>query len=263
MNLREPVEPAKRDVLLKWVRGVRKAYIKRGLSHAVGAAAISSLYLIQELVGGFEPGIEFLAAGAMVRHMDPEPIIVLGDDDVSNTISKLTDIKVITRDFLSPTAISHQLGVMSRALGIGPIQPSGQASSTHDSVNLLQAALHVGWDVGKILLPLAALGWPVANLLLTAVHSGDSAVSEGSLLPGGWVSLVIDGLLITCVPRLWLRLGEIIVSERDIILARNVMRVCNSQSPPDTGSSTSLVVIVGVLHCNGVAAKIVSDNAEA
>jgi pheromone shutdown protein TraB len=74
----------------------------------------------------------------------------------------------------------------------------------------------------------------------------------------------------TLIPLLWLRLGEIVVSSRDNILAHNIIEACERHQRDavaaggrDAEAAVAVVAVLGVLHCNGVAAKVALDNIEA
>jgi pheromone shutdown protein TraB len=250
------------DVLLKWSRGVRKAYIKRGLRHAIGSAVISSLYLVQEVVSGFEPGTEFKTAiVACERMCSDEPEIVNGDDDVNYTIRRLTTASSFLEG-LSLAELGRQMTVLKRA-AVGQIttntiqNPEGSQEAGDEEflryIRLSDALGHVWLDLFKTLFPFVVLAWPIANVLVDGVHTGDSIASGGS----GVFIAIVNTVLCIVVPLVWLRIGDIIVSSRDDVLATSIMETCRRHE------GKTVVAVLGLLHCNGVIAKVSSENPSA
>uniref|UniRef100_A0A7S0WU28 Uncharacterized protein n=1 Tax=Pyramimonas obovata TaxID=1411642 RepID=A0A7S0WU28_9CHLO len=241
------------DTILKWRRGVRKAYIKRGLRHAIGAALISSLYLVQEVVSGFEPGTEFKSAiVASERMCGSTPELVNGDDDVTVTIRKLTTPSSFYEG-LGPSELARQTTVMKRAF-FGQ-EESGVSREVPQDVlpkfiSVSDAIGHLWLDLVKTIVPIVVLVLPIANIIVEVIHAGDSVATGGT---GVFVTAFNAGLCMV-IPLFWLRIGDIVLSSRDEVLAASIMQTCQRHK------GQTVVAVLGMLHCNGVIAKVAEDD---
>eukprot|EP00951_Prasinocladus_malaysianus_P035453 scaffold365608_cov36-Prasinocladus_malaysianus.AAC.1 len=74
------------------------------------------------------------------------------------------------------------------------------------------------------MLPFCLLGWGLANIAVALVHDGDSSVASAGGLPAGLFSTMLESALLAFVPLLWLRLCNLVVTERDVVLAESIIR---------------------------------------
>ncbi len=271
LNARErevATPPSMRGELRDWWNSSVRTKAAIGAAPALISASLSLPYAVMRATGSdsFRPGSEFLAvveAGAREGGALARPRIILGDIDAADTLTGLARALQLRayggRGAAATLAHARrQFGVLRRALGLDDA-----------------SALRLGAALGRAAAMRDALVLSLpATLALVAVE----LVFGGGGTSGGGGPLALDDttehaiVALNAILSLWIVLGapdaiEAMLDKRDDALASAIEHACNeaderSESDAERGGAgaggprPAVVAVVGMLHVNGVAARL-------
>lgn len=237
----------------RWFRSSMKDRRRLGVAPAIVSAGLSLPYAAMRAPGSgsFTPGGEFLAwigVGGRSNATAPPPAVVLGDVDAVDTLTGLAaSIQLRPYDGRSVgETLKHarrQFGVLGRALGFGG-----------DGVALnLRSAM----GRGSMLRDLSVLLFPSLVVLAgIEVVFGDSpqleveqqleqAIVLLNVFLTAWAAAAAPDAIAT------------MLDERDDGLATSIDAACHeARRDPTGGTPPAIVAVVGLLHVNGIAARL-------
>jgi pheromone shutdown protein TraB len=270
---------------------------KKGLPSAAAALLIGGVSLLQAALSGFTPGLEFITAIEEVEKLNPQGCdIILADRDVTETLSRFAQLPSVSfryfRDIIvdrKTEKVKDESKSLMRAI-------FGDTSIPHQIKlgTAMTNSQEMRNDVFKLTVPPAIIMTVAANTIGSFTSSpmqafADSSVSGAdflsdkssfSLLQSSYLinDFIIDfgvSSVILIIFYLFVALPstQVIISERDEFLANGIEAACRvaSESKDDNEndlafsypSSHKVVAVLGMLHLNGVAARLLTDSLEA
>jgi hypothetical protein len=237
---------------------------------------------------GLEPGLEFVTA---VRSC-PNSDIVLADQPVHETLYKLSRVprgllwnhgSNRPSDDGNSSPLQETMALLSALFGSSEVRSSG-----YHPVNLIEFGMRTRQAQAELLqsvvLPLILCAGTILTLpALNAARGVDSGAQSdyaldfslnhhGSLLSSSSLILLAINvaLVLTFYMGLVVPVVRVVLRERDDCLARGILAACQvaaSANAPDEDendqpASRRVTAILGLLHVNGVAQRLLCDNNE-
>jgi pheromone shutdown protein TraB len=254
----------------------------RGFSTGLAAAILGGVSSLSYFFSGFQPGYEFLTAIEYVESQQERCDVVLADRLVDETLRRVGALPSVAlemwRQFID-SGLDWE-GTYGREMTNLFNAISGQGNFQVDMKRTLFRNTDVIVDLARLILPTfliveagnIALGlifqemaptldleWMDLGLVLDLSSlSSSTSLSDWSVIASEVVFEVISsgmalflGFLLVALP-----ISRVILSERDEQLARGIDVACNIASRNHGNHGGRVVAILGMLHVNGVAKRI-------
>ena len=262
----------------EYIRMVSKTIETRGISTGIAAAVLGGASGLSSALSGFESGLEFITAIKYVKNRNCD--IILGDQIVHETLKRVGSLPTVSlnmwNEFLQQNfnwneSYGNDATVLSDAIWGDTILKNRGLQIDLGSVLFRNKDVMV--DLFRLTLPTFVFIQMVA--ILASLLSNNS-VSIESITPilsqSEWIKIFLDRSLEIFTSALILFTGyitialpsvKVILSERDTQLVKSVEAACQIASEKyrhcnDSTSSPRVVVILGLLHVNGVVKSLVS-----
>lgn len=248
----------------QWMKLVLDTSERRGWLTGGVTAVLSGFTGIQTMLSGLEPGLEFTTSVECAKAQEAD--IILADQNVDETLEKIGKLPFVSfqlfLDFLT-NGWGGSYGPEAKALFSAVIGNS----QLPESVNLfgfLTRSEEAVKDLVRLIVPPFLLLQSfilISNALMGSLVSTPEEVGEATVLGDEarlllWVfanavSLAVSFVLIA-VPA-----ARVVLRERDEFLAKGVRAACR-----EAGPNGRVVAVLGLLHVNGVANRILEPESE-
>lgn len=249
---------------------IRKVSAARGFSTGAAAALLGSVSGFQTAMSGLKPGLEFQTALDRVVNASSSTTaidIVLADQNVDETLQRIGQLPLVSlemwRSFFK-AGWDESFGQEAQALSVAVLGDT--ASYPHQQLNLVsfltrhQASFQ---DLIRLMLPPLGL-LAVANSMagpsdpwtdpfaywdvLSPIERGVVCSVNGIMIGLGYLCLALPA-------------ARVILRERDDVLARGIRTACRvaSSSRTKNNKNARIVAVLGLLHVNGVAQRLLND----
>jgi len=240
----------------------------QGLPTAVAAAVLGGVSGLQTTISNLQPGLEF--ASAMRIASDKNMDIVLADQNVDTTLQKIGELPWISlamwKDLISGKGWNETFGREAVALKTALL---GRDSSSITLPAFLTRSDAAKKDLLRLtvapllilqLFNLAAtegLGMLVSHPALAASSSVADSVTASDPIAGAAVlmanfAFVAAGFISTALPA-----TRVVLRERDDQLTEGIRAACRNSN-----DSKRVVAVLGLLHVNGVAERLLTPEKE-
>lgn len=285
---------AKLPWISRYAKRIRQTRVEQGWPAAVAAALLGGVSGLQTAVSSMQPGLEFITALQIAQRHSID--IVLADQAVDRTLLKMGHLFETGRDLWKEfwitgswdetfgkeaTALRNALwGDDSlRQLAPDSNKDSAMQVSLPSFLTRNDAAIQ---DLFRLIVPPFFI-LQAFNLILTkwleflfhpmVVISIDSSTSTiASESDWGWIPLLVLNIFLLAMGYVGVALPstQIIIRERDDILTQGISKACQlaakqQQRSKNRTNSTSMprvVAVLGFLHVNGVAQRLMEKNRE-
>ena len=235
----------------EWCSIVQAATRDSGPVQGLIAGLLASSQVFQP--SSFVKGAEFSAAITSVRALNETSCnIILGDMDADQTMRRAA------KHMPQHKSIGRLLPTLAQAVGVDSRQ--GEALAVLNVV--LMPRSRIAEDVASFLVGILLLLLGSAVPLSALVSIGNAAAASGSssisATPSEFMATrtVVDFILIYTGTLLISHLVDVILNERNGVMASGVL-----QASALTSEGSSIVVVLGLLHVNGVADELVAREA--
>jgi len=253
----EPAKKVKPWVVAYWDM-VSKTINQRGLPTGLAAAILGGFSGIQTALSGFTPGLEFVTA--LQRSEIYECDIVLADQDVDETLRRVGSLPVIA---LATALSSDRMKRWSLYQETLVRAVAGSYDETHIPQIQLPTVLLRNTaalkDLIRLTIPPTLFFWSMIYFVAaiagvdvshTTMDSFTDTATFAEKVPqwlasGGILSLGYLGLTLPAV--------GVVLTERDEILTVGIQAACQR-----AGEGGRVVAVLGLLHVNGVAKRMLS-----
>lgn len=275
-------QPSNRPWILRLASMVRKTAASRGWAAGAATAVLGSVTGAQTALSGLVPGLEFTVA--LEKALETQAAVVLADQVVDETLHKIGNLPVTSvsmwRDFLTSRDWQSTFGREAAALqtavaGNGSPQQvtlpaflTRTRTATADMVRsilppfiLLQSAVYTANIVSETFLsPSTANAAVDASNSLAAIDSGPAAALLGSLA----LTAANLGVLALVFVSIALPATGVVLRERDDTLYMGIREACRLAATAAAAKNDQqpgkVVAVLGLLHVNGVAARILASS---
>lgn len=261
----EKEEHDPRGTFGRWWKGVTKVERARGMGAASLAGVLSLPYAMQKAMN-LDPGMEFKGAMACASDQPHTIDIVLGDRDVKETLRRLgVDTTQPPSGALGEADPAWEEGSQAeQALaGLRVLRRALWGSTSHkgEYVNVLGCIFGRAsfvTDLVSILGPLT-LGVLGACQLLDVVtgSAAATAATSSDLDFDSSVTMAVNVVNAVILPLFFfniLKFFRIVIQERDVYLASAIEKAAGLYP------GSSIVCVCGLLHANGIAEILSSEN---
>lgn len=251
-SMRQEVSLKSRNWFQRFLRMVQKTSQERGIATASVAALLGSVSGLQTALSGLSPGLEFKTALRYATSHDKD--IVLADQDVDDLLSKLANIASLSKEMWGDLLARRQwkgslFSEQTKVLSVALCGSRELAQSVTFPSFLIRSHAAV--------LELLRLSVPPLALLQFMNIAALQFLGETSPTPAdasaAWLPILANVVFLSSgIVSLILPATKIILDDRDEQLASGVQAACRVAGP-----NGRVVVVLGFLHVNGVAEKIV------
>lgn len=228
---------------------------QKGWSTAVATAVLGTVSTLQTGLGGLTPGLEFSTATKIA--VEQELDVILIDQNVDSTLQK---IGRLPQSALQMLHHPQQYATEARALHTAVWGSSTNQETNDDDNNTIPSLRLLSFltrspdavaDLVRSLLVPTAIVVLSSSLLGTDATTATTASATTTITDSLW--LVFGNALFLGALYIFLALPAcgVILRERDEIMARNIVQACAHNH------RSRVVVVLGLLHVNGVAERIV------
>jgi len=268
-----------------YVNMVVKTIEARGLSTGLAAAVLGGASQLSSYLSGFQPGFEFTTAMEFVESQEDRCDVILADRMVDETLRRVGELPSISlemvQNFLDSgfnweETYGKEAQVLKNAV-------SGNGELEVDMAKALFRSNDVVIDLARLTLPTFIFIEGINVLFGSAfnrfnpIAAADLSVSLGSLFVDlastmtviDWNSFAGDFAFELLSNALQLFLGyillalpasRVILSERDHQLTKGIDDACKFAAKKNIdGKGGRVVCVLGMLHVNGVAKKIMQS----
>jgi len=259
----EELQSERKPWLVDYWNMVSKTTSQRGLPTGFAAAVLGGFSGVQSALSGFSPGLEFTRALEMAESYNCE--IILADQDVDETLRRVGSLPQISvENLLSNDRFDrwrlHQETLLRAVAGIG----SGKTPQVQLPMFLIRNPSAIQ-DLLRLTIPPTLAMWTVilgtaaiAGIDLTANSVATQAYYEAATpIEQVLHTVTSTGILALGYVGLALPAVGVILTERDDILANGIKTACRR-----AGKGGKVVAILGLLHVNSVAAKVMGSPSE-
>mmetsp|Transcript_6806 Transcript_6806/g.12809 ORF Transcript_6806/g.12809 Transcript_6806/m.12809 type:complete len:429 (+) Transcript_6806:44-1330(+) len=275
-----------------YLQMIQKTIQSRGVSTGLAAAVLGGVSSLSYLFSGFQPGYEFLTAMEYVESRQDSCDVVLADRFVDETLRRVGALPSVSLELWNEFIDSGMdwEGTYGQEMQSLFSAISGKGNLQVDMKRTLFRNIDVIKDLARLMLPTLlfvevgniSLGlllfqssvsptvdfeWTDFMLLSSSWSLSDSifSVSDWSILAREILLEVISsgfflllGFLFVALP-----ISRVILTERDEQLARGIDVACNIASRRNNDNQGGRVVaVLGMLHVNGVANRILVHEQE-
>jgi pheromone shutdown protein TraB len=269
--------------ITQYVRMITKTTEARGLPAGIASAVLGLASGWQTGVAGLEPGLEFRTA--VVKNPEGSDII-LADQSVDETLQKLGALPQVAKELMSQAlkkGWSNSFGVEADAL-MTAVFGSGDDLIRNHQLSLIGFLSRSPAAVSELMrlifapyLGLQALYWLMTSVFTSNVGLVDDAASTAlldtaSTNPDPLLSLAVMAsnfsFLLFCYLAVALPATRVIIRERDDRLTEGIQAACrlaairvaaeNKDGSSSSSSKGRVVAVLGLLHVNGVAKRLLS-----
>ena len=281
-NMTPPTRTSK-PWLFRYFSMVAKTSETRGLATGLAAAVLGGVSGLQTAISGFTPGLEFTTALklAAVSNMEDgkECDIVLADQNVDETLRRIGNLPQVAFEILiHPATLGDEsAALMGAIMGFSEYEPY-QVNIGKVMVRNTEAVQ----DLIRLTLPPLLLATGMAAVLSHALYDADAAALYNTMVDNSFVvvppstnfdsstvALLWNGLPGVLARATGLGLGymsvalpaaRVILAERDDILVRGIQAACRvaAAKHEKDGKRGRVVAVLGLLHVNGVAKRMLS-----
>jgi hypothetical protein len=278
--------------IARYIKMIRKTAMEQGWPAAAAAALLGGVSGLQTAVSSLQPGLEFTTALSIA--VEKEMDVVLADQNVDTTLSNMGNLPSVSfdmwKDLLTTGSWEETFGKEASALKIALLGDDafavGRYKSLPSQVTLpafLTRSDAAVKDLVRLTVPplliLQGLNLAISEtvgMLLNplSVFASDvvvTASSEASNVSGD----PITGIALLLANALFLSLGyvsvalpatRVILRERDDQLVTGIQAACRLAAERKTrggssGTPARVVAVLGLLHVNGVAQRLIANNA--
>ncbi len=258
-----------------YVKMVRKTMEARGFATGLAAGVLGGASGISTTLSGFEPGLEFITAiDYSMSNSDVD--VVLADRMVDETLKRVGCLPSVSFEMIQEYIDSgfHWSQTYGRDASVLANAVAGQGDSQLDMRRALVRNKDVVLDLVRLTLPTLLLV-ESANLFLGSFFNGSNDIGidvtftmvdlASIMTASDWFDLAIEflssvislflGYILVALPT-----SKIILSERDDQLAKGIDDACHfvskRYSDRNDGKRGRVVCVLGFLHVNGVANKL-------
>jgi hypothetical protein len=264
--------------LFRYFSMVAKTSEKRGLATGMAAAVLGGVSGLQTALSGFTPGLEFTTALKLANMDDgKECDIVLADQNVDETLRRIGNLPQVAFEILThpATLCDDSAALMGAIMGYSEYEPY-QVNIGKVMVRNTEAVQ----DLIRLTLPPLLLATGMAAVLSHALYDADAAALYNTMTDNSFVlspstldsstgALLWDALPHVLVSAMVLGLGyvgvalpaaRVILAERDDILTNGIQAACrlSAAKHEKDGKRGRVVAVLGLLHINGVAKRMLS-----
>jgi len=256
----------------KFLKLVAMTIDRKGLASGIATFIIGGVSLVQSIVSGFSPGLEFRTAIDYIRRSNGD--IILADRDVTETLKRVGQIPKVSVDILRRSfggdisLLVSESQSLSNALG-----GSNDERFCDHQINMVKALTNtrdMQLDLARSMLSPALTISTFSSALIIfkppLVQAVDaSEVSVSQMLTSGCTDLIMSVIvLILFYIFLAIPTSKVIISERDQHLANGIRTACHAlvDESVEVGceqNSQHVVAVLGMLHVNGVARQLLQD----
>ena len=237
---------------------VSKTINQRGLPTGLAAAVLGGFSGIQTALSGFTPGLEFVTA--LQRSEIYECDIVLADQDVDETLRRVGSLPVIALETALSSDRMKRWSLYQETL-------VRAVAGSYDETHIPQIQLPMVLlrntaalkDLIRLTIPPTLFFWSMIYIVAaiagvdvsqTTMDSFTETATFAEKVPhwlasGGILSLGYLGLTLPAV--------GVVLTERDEILTVGIQAACQR-----AGEGGRVVAVLGLLHVNGVAKRMLS-----
>lgn len=280
--------------VFRFVQVVGDTIQRRGLSTGVATGILGGVSGLQTALSGFTPGLEFTTAVESAQNQQREDCdIILADQSVDETVEKVGQLPRVVRsmwkEIQSTSNIADNLddtqwGKMAIALRIAlagdPEVGSNYQVKVGSVVTRNQAVV---MEMARLMVPPVV----ITQLALTLINRALFPEAMNTIAENGWEAwwvstiwdpllhfdplaamadatphvLILSVVLFTAYAFLAVPVTQVILSERDDQLTRGIQAACRIASVKQTknGNGGRVVAILGLLHVNGVAKRLLQS----
>jgi hypothetical protein len=276
---RTPPITTSKPWLFRYFSMVAKTLETRGLATAVATAVLGGVSGLQTAISGFTPGLEFTTALKLANMEDgKECDIVLADQNVDETLRRIGNLPQVAFDIWTHPATlgDDSAALLGAIMGFSEYEPY-QVSIGKVMVRNTEAVQ----DLFRLTLPPFLLATGMAAVLSHALYDADAAALYNTMADNSFVvssPSTVDSstgaVLWNAVPHVLVRamalgLGyvgvalpaaRVILAERDDILTTGIQAACRlaAAKHEKDGKRGRVVAVLGLLHVNGVARRMLS-----
>lgn len=252
---------------------IQETSLRKGPITGAITLLLGTMSLLQTNLSGFRTGLEFVVAMDIAKQNSCE--VILADRDIDTTMERIGKLPSVSLDILKKNQIGQETRHLKCAVFGDSSLPSGaQVNMPQVMVRSKQAIA----DLARLTLPpillvsLLTVGASLAFHLplfaeqetLQQLVTGFSVMTSDEKIEAG-MKVFFNSLgdivpLIVGYPFFALPAAKVIVSERDVCLAEGIQKACEKVSMEKEGQSR-VVAVLGLLHVNGVAKKLIENNA--
>jgi len=256
----------------KFLRLVAMTVDRKGLASGIATFIIGGVSLVQSIVSGFSPGLEFRTAIDHIKRSNGD--IILADRDVTETLKRVGHIPKVSVDILRRSfrgdisLLVSESQSLSNALG-----GSNDERFCDHQINMVKALTNtrdMQLDLARSMLSPALTISTFSSALVVfkppLVQAVDaSEVSVSQMLTSGCTDLIMSVIvLILFYIFLAIPTSRVIISERDQHLANGIRTACHALVDESVKVSCEqnnqhIVAVLGMLHVNGVARHLLED----
>lgn len=246
-------------IVLYW-QMVSQTIQSKGLPTGLAAAVLGGFASFQTALSGFQPGLEFRTAVEVAAEAE----LWLADQDVDETLQKIGNLPLISWSMITSPKPWQEWKFHSQTLqraifgNCGPHQiPLGAALTRNPAAirDLMRLTLPVillyGLLMSKMMLVEPMVGNyfdPVADVSMIKDASYWEVIGHGlassAILALGYVGFALPAV-------------RVILTERDEYLTEKIQQACHQ-----AGKGGRVVAVLGMLHVNGIAQRMLAAATE-
>jgi hypothetical protein len=292
----------KKPWIARYVQRIQQTQMEQGWSAAVAAALLGGVSGLQTAVSSLQPGLEFITALQIAQQYSIDIVLAdQAVDRTLQKMGHLFQTSLnLWKEWWITGSWDQTFGQEATALRNAlwgddrlQLEPSDNPAGT-TSTNTMQVTLPsfltrndaAIQDLFRLIVPPFIL-LQAFNLILTkwleflfhpvAIATPvDSTITMASELDWGWIPLVIMNVFLLAMGYVSVALPatQIIIRERDDILTEGISKACqlvvkrhqkqerHSISIADSTAPPRVVAVLGLLHVNGVAQRLMKKNRE-